>query len=188
MAEEKKKKLKTISIKGREYVQVNERIRAFNEEYPNGMIETKLLSALEAKHVFVEATIWPDIDKPARKFNARSQGVDGEGTVNKTACLENVETSAIGRALGLMGIGILDSVASADEMVKAGVTNKKQYVLNGSDDVRPIEKKCPFCGAMHLGQYPKCMSCYQKEKETGVKLQKLPVDPEPIPPIESSPW
>lgn len=180
------KKLKTISIRGKEYVTVNERIRAFNEEYPNGKIATRLLSALADKHVFVEATITPDITSPERTFNAHSQGVDGEGTVNKTACLENVETSAIGRALGLMGIGILDSVASADEMVKAGVKADRTYTVASPDyGTQSVEKECPFCGAKHTGQWPKCRSCYAKEKETGVKLTKLPPKQEEFPAIES---
>ena len=40
--------------------------------------------------------------------------------VNKTSAIENAETSAVGRALGLiMGIGVIESIASADEMNKA---------------------------------------------------------------------
>jgi hypothetical protein len=39
-----------------------------------------------------------------------------EGNINKTSYVENCETSAIGRALGLMGIGLTDDIASADEI------------------------------------------------------------------------
>jgi len=42
--------------------------------------------------------------------------------VNKTSALENAETSAVGRALGFLGIGIVEGLASADEVVKAGST------------------------------------------------------------------
>jgi transcriptional regulator NrdR family protein len=39
--------------------------------------------------------------------------------VNKTAALENAETSAVGRALAMMGIGVIESIASVDEINKA---------------------------------------------------------------------
>lgn len=143
MAEEKKK-LKTISIKGKEYVTVNERVLAFHEMYPNGNISTRLLSDLNDPHVVVLATIVPDVETPARQFNAYSQGTVGDGMVNKTACLENVETSAVGRALGFMGIGIIESVASADEMAKAGATATSHQM---PQDASQSTYSCEVCNS-----------------------------------------
>jgi hypothetical protein len=48
----------------------------------------------------------------------------GDGMVNKTSYVENCETSAWGRALGNLGIGIDASVASADE-VETAISNQK---------------------------------------------------------------
>jgi len=45
--------------------------------------------------------------------------------VNETSFVENCETSAVGRALGFLGIGIKDSIASADELVVA-ISNQKK--------------------------------------------------------------
>lgn len=112
-------KEKAIDIKGKKYVQVSDRILYFNETYPNGSIETKLVSAPGADMVIVKAKVTPDLEKPIRYFTGYSQAVWGDGVVNKTAALENCETSAVGRALGMMGIGVLESVASADEVYKA---------------------------------------------------------------------
>ena len=39
--------------------------------------------------------------------------------INKTSYIESCETSAVGRALGMCGIGIDTSVASADEVLNA---------------------------------------------------------------------
>jgi len=119
MTEEKEKKWNTINIKGKEYVTVAERILYFNENYPNGMITTKLLSNLEDKHIFMQSTIVPDVLKPERFFTGYSQAVVGQGMVNTTAALENCETSAVGRALAMLGIGVLESIASSDEINKA---------------------------------------------------------------------
>lgn len=114
-----KLKDKAISIKGNAYVLVSDRVLHFNENYPNGSISTELVSDATADMVVVKATVLPDCDAPQRMFTGYSQATWGDGMVNKTAALENCETSAVGRALGFMGIGVIDSVASADEMNKA---------------------------------------------------------------------
>jgi len=62
-----------------------------------------------------------------RQFNAFSQEVEGEGFINKTSALENAETSAVGRALAMMGIGVIDSIASVDEITKA--KNREKVVV-----------------------------------------------------------
>ena len=113
---------KARNIKGKQYVLVSDRVLAFNELYPNGSIETKIISDPSSDMVIVKATIVPDVSVQ-RTFTGHSQAKWGDGLVNKTAALENAETSAVGRALGMMGIGVLDSIASADEMAKAGVNS-----------------------------------------------------------------
>lgn len=122
---------KAISIQGKQYVLVSDRIIFFNNNFPNGSIKTELVSAPEATQIIVKATIAPDSDKPERVFTGYSQAVVGQGMVNKTAALENAETSAVGRALAMMGIGVIDSVASADEMHKAGVSRPAQLMNQG---------------------------------------------------------
>lgn len=115
---------KAIDIKGRFYVLVKDRVLHFNDSCPNGKIVTELLSALDSPQVVIKATVTPDTDKESRYFTGHSQAVVGDGYINKTAALENAETSAIGRALAAMGIGVLDSIASADEMRKAENASK----------------------------------------------------------------
>jgi len=121
---------KAVDIKGKQYVLVSDRVLYFNEKYPNGGITTELISSPDSERIIVKATVWPDGGElqcgpetsgwnSHRKFTGYSQAVIGEGMVNKTAALENAETSAVGRALAFMGIGVIDSVASADEMHKA---------------------------------------------------------------------
>jgi hypothetical protein len=111
--------LPTINIKGREYTMVKDRILFFNETYPNGCIYTELISPLEAKQVVVKAVVIPDVSNPLRVFMDYSQATVGDSTINKTAALENASTSAVGRSLAMMGIGIVESVSSADEVKKA---------------------------------------------------------------------
>lgn len=113
-----KNDLPTVSIKGKDYVLVKDRLLFFNENYPKGAIKTELVK-YENGQVIVCAKVYPDVSVPDRYFTGWSQAKESDGMVNKTAALENAETSAVGRALAMMGIGVLESLASADEMVKA---------------------------------------------------------------------
>jgi len=110
---------KAISLKGKKYVLVSDRIVYFNETYPEGAIETYMISSPQDDRVVFKAYVFPN-GKAGRVFIAHSQAKWGDGPVNKTSATENAETSAVGRALAMMGIGVIDSVASADEMKKAG--------------------------------------------------------------------
>ena len=113
--ESKTVKLKTVDIKGKKYVEVNERIRAFREMYPLGSIVTEMVSNEGGMCVF-KAMIIVD-----NQCLATGHAYEKEGStfINKTSYVENCETSAIGRALGAFGIGIDNSVASADEVANA---------------------------------------------------------------------
>ena len=116
--------LKTIDIKGKAYVEVNERIKAFWKLYPEGRIETKLLS-IENGTCIMKAEAYKD--KANEKPDATGTAYEQEGStfINKTSYIENCETSAIGRCLGILGIGIDTSVASAEEVENAMENQRK---------------------------------------------------------------
>lgn len=133
---DKQLKSKAIKIKGNSYVLVSDRIKYFNDTYVDGYIQTQLISDPQDDRIVIKAKVVPSHTEPERYFTGYSQAVIGDGVVNKTAALENAETSAVGRALGMMGIGVIDSVASADEMNKAGVTQSESK----------LTAKCPIHG------------------------------------------
>lgn len=111
-----KQDLPTIDIRGKSYVQVKDRVAYFVETFPeDGSITTELLSKPEDKLVVMKATVTIG----ERVFTGHSQAMTGDKGVNLTAAMENAETSAVGRALGFAGIGIIESVASADEVDKS---------------------------------------------------------------------
>ena len=115
--------LPTIDIKWKKYVLVKDRIAYFNDNYPNGSIVTQRIMVDEPNIEVFKATVTPDRDKPNRYFTAYSQAKRWEGFINKTSALENAESSSIWRALWFMWIGITDSIASADEIIKASNSN-----------------------------------------------------------------
>lgn len=113
---------KAIDIKGKKYVLVSDRVIYFNEQYPEGSIVTELVSEPSDPMVVMKATVMPNEIEEGRcnrKFTGWSQAKWGDGYINKTSALENCETSAVGRALAMMGIGVIDSIASVDEINKA---------------------------------------------------------------------
>lgn len=138
---------KAIDIKGKKYVLVSDRIIAFNNDYPNGSIQTTLISDITAEVVIIKAIVTPDIKEPGRVFTGYSQAKWGDGYINKTSALENAETSAVGRALAMMGIGVLDSIASVDEVIKA--TNSDHSVAHEGfpEDTKVDLGVCAKCGA-----------------------------------------
>ena len=110
---------KAIDIKGKKYVLVSDRVLYFNETYPNWSIVTQRIMTEEPWIEVFKATVMPDCEKPQRYFTGYSQAKWWDWFINKTSALENAETSAVGRALAMMWIWVIDSIASVDEINKA---------------------------------------------------------------------
>lgn len=124
---------KLIDIKTKKYSLVSDRILAFAEYFPNGSIVTEILSGLSDKMVVVKATVTPDVTDPSRIFVGHSQAMWGDGLINRAAALENAETSAWGRALAAMGIGVIESIASMDEVNKAELSEEARKVIDNAE-------------------------------------------------------
>ena len=117
----------SVDVQGRNYVMVNQRVKAFRMVYPDGFIRTSILNLENGMVVFKASVGYRSED--GREF------IVGEGTayekenstfINKTSYIENCETSAVGRALGMAGFGIDASMASAEEVQNALLNQKKQ--------------------------------------------------------------
>ena len=96
-----------------------ERVKEFHKLYPQGEIKTEIISDSEGR-IILKATVMIPDDKAIggnRAYHGHSQAEWGKGMMGGVA-LEVAETSAVGRALGFADIGLLDGIASADEMRK----------------------------------------------------------------------
>lgn len=110
--------MKTVDIKGKPYIEVNERLKFFrtDKKYEGYSLESEVIS-LENGVITIKAII-----KDANgvvKATGLAQEKESSSFINKTSFVENCETSAWGRALGNLGIGIDTSIASAEEMLNA---------------------------------------------------------------------
>jgi hypothetical protein len=110
--------VKTVNIKGKEYITVNERLIHFRKEaaYNGWRIVEDLVSLDDKEGVFKATILDPDGNE---MVSAHAQEYRDSSYINKTSFLENGFTSALGRALGYLGIGLDTSIASADEVGNA---------------------------------------------------------------------
>lgn len=111
-------KLKTIKVQGKSYVTVNDRLKHFRENHAGFCLETEVLE-VTGDTALMRAVIRNDKGVLVATGVAREVRTDANSFVNKTSYVENCETSAWGRALANFGIGIDETVASADEVVNA---------------------------------------------------------------------
>lgn len=123
--------IRTIEVKGKEYAEVNQRIKAFRMCFPNGSISTEIL-ALADGIVTMRATVCNEDGQVLGTGTAQEK--ETSSFINKTSYIENCETSAVGRALGMCGFGIDTSVASAEE------------VQNAIHNQNKVEIVCEECG------------------------------------------
>lgn len=114
--------MKTINIKGKEYVTVNERLKEFRNNFKDYALITEIVE-LGADYATIKASIIDD--KGVLRATGFAREVVAKSPINKYAFLENCETSAIGRALGNFGIGIDDAVCTADELLMKLSQDKK---------------------------------------------------------------
>ena len=112
-------KFKTTNIRGKQYVEVNERIKFFRQEdqYKNWTISTDCSLSEDGTEVLCKTIIADTEQRVVATGTAHEE--KSSSNINKTSFVENCETSAIGRALAVMGIGIDTSIASANEVKEA---------------------------------------------------------------------
>lgn len=126
----------TTDIKGKDYAEVNQRIKAFRMVYPTGFIIPSMKKNENGICVFIAQVGYYkehntiSTDEKGKKYQdtysekivlAIGTAYEKENStfINKTSYIENCETSAVGRALGMCGFGINTSVASAEEVLNA---------------------------------------------------------------------
>jgi len=111
-------KFKTTNIKGKQYVEVNQRLLYFRNEskYDGWSITTDFL-ALDSESCVAQTTISDNEGRVIAQGTAQED--KSSSYINKTSYIENCETSAVGRALAMLGIGIETSIASSNEVSMA---------------------------------------------------------------------
>jgi hypothetical protein len=193
--------MEKIQIQGKDYITVNERLKEFreNETYNGWALITKIIELNEKVAVF-QAEIFNE--KSILMATGTAREVNGDSFINKTSYVENAETSAWGRALGNLGIGIDTNIATYEEIENAKLNQNKQQSNTENSYKKPEyakkpaskEKKaegdnCPDCEKPvnilqykdkttgELKPYWKCKNCglagWHIKTEEEIKSEKL---------------
>lgn len=136
------KAIKTTDIKGKEYAEVNQRIKAFRMVFPDGFIVTDMLSNEQGVCVFrASVGFYSDDGAPCTIGVGTAYEREGSTCINKTSYIENCETSAVGRALGMAGFGIDTSVASYEEVNNAIINQTANDKIDALK-VKALRERC----------------------------------------------
>lgn len=156
------KGLKTVDIKGKPYVEVNERLKYFRENYADYSLESELVSC-ENGICIMKAIIRNE--KGDIKATGYAYEKENSTFINKTSYIENCETSAWGRALGNLGIGIDTSVASAEEVQNAinNQNNPKDSTINNDLDIFAGLEACSDLDNLKLYYQENCKKVKDKK-------------------------
>lgn len=148
--------IKTTDIKGKNYAEVNQRIKAFRMVYPTGTIETKLVSNENGVCIFKAVVGYLDENQNMIILGTgNAYEKEGSSFINKTSYIENCETSAVGRALGMAGFGIDVSIASAEEV---------QNAMQQQDDMKAKELGEQLLGSKEIDILQKIAEKYNKSE------------------------
>lgn len=128
---------KTGKTSAKEYAEVNQRIKVFRMLYPNGCISTNLLSNENGVCIFrAEVSNEGELLGTGTAYEKEDSSF-----INKTSYIENCETSAVGRALAMCGIGIDVSIASKEEVENAKLNQDKPVKAPAKEDQAIEEAK-----------------------------------------------
>ena len=177
----------TTNIKGKEYAEVNQRIKAFRMVYPGGCIKTDMISNVDGVCVF-RAEVYAKLSAEDEEggYEDYLLGVghayekESSSFINKTSYIENCETSAVGRALGMAGFGIDTSICSVEELSNAQLQQEANEQIKKSQvkTLTELAKKVgsdinDICGYFNVESldkltaqdYGKCLIMLKKKEE-----------------------
>lgn len=106
-------------VRGKNYAEVAQRVQAFRRLIPDGYITTEIVQH-ESGVVYMkaEAGYYENCQKIALATGYAFERQDASN-INKTSYIENCETSAVGRALGFIGLGSEKGICSKEELENA---------------------------------------------------------------------
>jgi hypothetical protein len=110
--------MNTVTVhSGVDYATVESRVRAFCSEHQNGQILTEMVKCEDdtGEVVFKAMAVVGQVIKGT----GHAMEVRGSSNINKTSHVECAETSAVGRALAMMGYMSKSQIASYEEIENA---------------------------------------------------------------------
>ena len=115
-----------------DYVDVKTRIQEFHKLYPSGSIQFEFKGLMPGRDdmMWGVATAWRTPDEVHPTTGVAAELINGKTGFTRNSELMNLETSAIGRAIGNLGIGIEAGMATSDEVAFA---KERQRVIPSAE-------------------------------------------------------
>ena len=135
------------------YETVEDRLIRFWADHPNGRIATSLI-AQDGDQVIFRAEVFFEYIDTLPKATGYAEEIRGSSPVNKTAHVENCETSSIGRALANAGYATHGKRPSREEMSKVSRTGSPSKDENhaSSSGLFATPKQIGFLKALARGK------------------------------------
>nr|DAV82151.1 MAG TPA: hypothetical protein [Caudoviricetes sp.] len=160
-----KQNINSISIKGKSYSTVDARVSFFRENFKDYSIKTSFhFLDLEKNVALVKAEIISPSGITLSNAFAYEWQNKPNSLVNKTSFIENAETSAVGRALGFFGIGIIggEAIATADEL-NLKIQHQQEEDIAPSIPQLPVEVKNEILSCSSIQDIANTLKKYAKD-------------------------
>ena len=110
-----------MSFNMNDYIDVKTRIALFYAKYPEGSIQFTFMGTLDhdPEMIWGIAHAYRSADDQLPASGTAQELAKGKTNFTRGSELQNLETSAVGRALGMLGIGIEKGLATSDEIEAA---------------------------------------------------------------------
>ena len=126
-----------------DYVDVKERLQEFYKAYPNGSIQFEYRGVMEHNQLYIWGVAYAyrtaDDERPG--IGTAAELAEGKTTYTRGSELMNLETSAWGRAIGALGIGLGKSIATKQEVENAKARQEPETDPWGERVPLPTENK-----------------------------------------------
>lgn len=155
------------------YMTVNERLAHALERWPDLRVTEgtpKLMTVGDAQFVEVAVTVFRSIEDTLPTTAHAWERTPGLTPYTKNSEMMNASTSALGRALGMMGIGTTSSLSSADEVIARQYDQAVERHTPKAAPVRPSEPRNEASGTKGAGKPTEKMLKFLAvlEKRTGL--------------------
>ena len=121
--------IEMLDMRGKNYAMVSERVTAFRKLWPEGFIKTEIVKMSDDGKIVImkaKAGYYKEDGTEVVLSTGLAKEVQGQGMVNGTSHIENCETGAVGRCLGMIGLGLNGGgICSAEELTNAILAQKQ---------------------------------------------------------------
>ena len=125
-----------------DYINVAQRIAAFHEKYPDGSLQSEILT-LNDHEVLIRAQAFRTPDDPRPGIGHARETIPGSTPYTRGSEVENAETSAWGRAIAALGFEVKAGVATAEDVRNAAARQPAQEAPQRPERPAPVAQPAP---------------------------------------------